>query len=161
MTDNNKFTVGKFHDFSRPFADLSTLMDEFQCVQAHRETAEATRNESKLVFQRHQEYLDLCENYQELFSNMLKKLLDAKTNEEISKIRAATWNKLGPVLQKLEVISKAINGEVSAKTTESRNVVTDKFEQIKDLLTQAQKLKNDTKGPNASVLSNDVIVAPL
>lgn len=140
---NHDFEFANFINFSAHNLNFDELMREFQTAQSHAELAEKARDRARLEFQQWQEYFDLCTDYRELFSSMMKKLLDAKTGTEIEKIRNIYGNKLVPILQKLNAIQKLIDGIPADEQIQSRNVIETKFDQVRALLQQATKLKEE------------------
>jgi hypothetical protein len=143
---NKNFEFAQFPNFAAP-TNFDELMRQFQTTQAHHEEAVKARDQARLEHQQWQEYMDLCTDYRDLFSAMMKKLLDAKTGTDIEKIRAVYGNKLVPVLQKIMVIQKKIQGQPTPAQIESRADVANKFERVKALLDQATKLKDEVIVP--------------
>lgn len=143
---NSNFTFAEFQNFAT-IPSFEELMRQFQAIQAHQENAVNARDEAKREFQLWQEYLDLTTDYRDLFSTMMKKLLDAKTGTDIEKIRSVFTNKLVPLLQKLNAVQKMIKGELIPAQLESRNEITNKFERVKELLAEATKLKQEIVVP--------------
>jgi hypothetical protein len=143
---NHNFEFAQFSNFAAP-TNFDELMRQFQTAQAHHEEAVKARDQARREHQQWQEYLDLCTDYRDLFSSMMKKLLDAKTGTDIEKIRSIFGNKLVPLLQKLNVIQKMIQGQPTPAQLESRNEVANKFERVRELLAEATKLKQEIVVP--------------
>lgn len=143
---NSNFIFGQFPNFATT-PNFDELMRQFQATQSHHEDAVKARDQAKREHQQWQEYLDLTTDYRDLFSTMMKKLLDAKTGTDIEKIRGIFANKLVPLLQKLNAIQKMIQGQPTPAQLESRNEVANKFERVKELLAEATKLKQEIVVP--------------
>lgn len=159
MTTVN-FEFAQFANFTRR-ENFDVLMREFQTTQAHADEAVKVRDQAKLEFYQWQEYLDLVTDYRDLFSSMMKKLLDAKTGDEIEKARTVFNNKLVPVLQKLDLIQKKIDGLLPAATAASRNVIEDKMNQVKQMLESVTKLKSNIMDAAPARAPDEVLLAPV
>lgn len=160
MTTNTKFEFAEFPNFAR-HENFDVLMREFQMSQAHTDEATKARDKAKIEFYQWQEYLDLTTDYRNLFSAMMKKFLDAKTGDEIEKTRVAFNNKLVPVLQKLVLIQKKIDGLLPTATEASRNALEDKMSQVKQMLESVTKLKNNVMGSAPTIVPDEVLLAPV
>jgi hypothetical protein len=141
-----KFEFAQFPDFTQTVA-FDMMMRDFQTTQAHHEEAIKAFNKAKQAYLQWQEYMNLSEDYRNMYSAMMKKLLDAKTATDIDKIRSTYHNKLIPILQKLNLIQAKITGESTPEQIESRTDIGTKFERVKELLAEATKLKQEVNNP--------------
>lgn len=147
----------QFQDFTR-VENFDVLMREFQEQQKNTELAAIEMNKAEQIYRQQREYFALCTEYQNLYGNMMHKLLDASTAAEINKIRDGFKNKLTPLLQKIRVIQAKIEGEIAPETIVSRNGVMQHINKLQGLLNQANEIKKEIEKPTvAPIILADVI----
>jgi DUF438 domain-containing protein len=151
-------TKHNFPDFTRN-ADFDVLMREFQ---QHRDIASDAKHEAdvaQLQFQMKREYWELCDDYLELFSAMMKKLLDCKTTDDIHRVRETFNKRLVPLVQKLNLVQSKLNNEIDTVTLTSRDNINDQMSKVQQLLDAANKLKNAATGKNDSAITPTEVIA--
>ena len=102
-----------FKNFTR-VEGLAVLMGEFESIQSKTNQARTLTERAKKVYLAEQAYQDACEDYRDLFSDMLKKILGSKSEAETSKVRLAYSIKLHKMVDVLRTTSMATGrvGEV-------------------------------------------------
>ncbi len=128
-------------------SSFGALADELQAVQIHADDALKARDIARIEYQQWQEYLDLVSDYRDLFSSMMKKLMDARTGTDIQKIRAYYANKLTPILQKLDAIRLKLRGLTPAEQVKLEASINEKLANVTQLFDQAIKLQKDLQEP--------------
>mgnify|MGYP001565876429 FL=1 len=121
--------------------DLAALMRDFQEHQKVTEQSSKDLLKARTAFNNATEHHELCIDYQKLFSDMLHKLLNTKTEQEMMKIRLSYQPKVHLLIQKMDALEKKMEGVVSPAALESRRTVDENMNKIDQLVSAAKQLK--------------------
>lgn len=122
-------------------ADLPNLMQDFQEHQKVTEQSNKAMLAARTAFNNATEHQEICIDYQKLFSDMLHKLLNTKTEQEMMKIRLAYQPKVQALIQKMDALEKKMAGTVAPAVLESRRTVDENMNKIDQLVSAAKHLK--------------------
>ena len=120
---------------SMTFAELVT---DFEGSLVEHSASEKTAAQAYAHWQLLEERARLLKNYKSLFSSMLHKMLNVKS-EETTKIKLAFSEKVQKLINDIQTVDNKLNG--TAKL-ESRSTITDKLAQVESLINRAELLEN-------------------
>lgn len=145
------------------FARLDTLQDMFREFEAHgvmTTAAKQVADEARRQYEVKQEYYNLQQDYQDLFSKMLQKMLKASTKTEMENLRKYFDNKVQPLIQKLTVLETKISGTENTQVQTSRSEVERKMAEVTSLFDKVKGIVNAQTQKEVKPLVPESVIVP-
>jgi alpha-galactosidase/6-phospho-beta-glucosidase family protein len=153
------YTFKNFADIQ----DYSELMKEFQSVHKFKDSVTQQVEEARRQLDNKRRYLDCLSNYKGLYLDMIKKLLDSKSEADVVKIRQTYTMKLVTALTDLEKAQSVAEGTAQTEQA-SRDSIKQKASAISSIMDAIQDAKKkvmnqEPKEPSVQLPDPEVLPA--